>query len=68
MSALAMTEERIYTVQEAADWLRVSPRTIHKMIKKGRLSAYRTGERRGEYRIPESSLEALRTQQPKEEA
>lgn len=68
MSALAMTDERVYTVQEAADWLRVNPRTIRKMIREGRLSAYRVGGARfGEYRITESALQALRTQQPKEE-
>jgi len=69
MSALAMTDERVYTVQEAADWLRVNPRTIRKMIRDKRLSAYRVGGARfGEYRITESSLQALRTdQQPKEE-
>ena len=66
MSASAMTEERLLTVQEAADWLRVNPRTIRKMIQEGRLTAYRVGGAlSGEYRIAESALQALRTQ-PKE--
>lgn len=35
-----------FTVEEAADYLRVSKRTIYKLTKEGRLPAFRIGQER----------------------
>ena len=36
-----MAEEKGYlTVKEVAEWLRVAPSTVHKMVKQGRLKVY----------------------------
>ncbi len=35
-----------FTVEEAAEYLRLSKRTIYKLVKDGRLSAYRIGQER----------------------
>lgn len=58
MSAISMTEpiEKIYTLKEVADILRVSIRTIYRMIKSGELDAFRV---RDEYRIRKSTVEAF---------
>ncbi len=37
-------EEELLTVKEVAEWLRVTPRTIYKMVKQGRLKAYHVDE------------------------
>jgi excisionase family DNA binding protein len=55
MNAL-MTEEKIYTVKEVADFLRVSPRTVRKMIAERQLSAFLI---RDEWRIRQSALDAV---------
>ncbi len=54
MSAVAMTEEKFYTVKEVAEYLRVHPRTIRKMILDGQVQAIKV---RDEYRIRQSALE-----------
>ncbi len=54
MSAVAMTEEKFYTVREVAEYLRVHPRTIRKMILDGQVQAIKV---RDEYRIRQSALE-----------
>ena len=38
------TQHDFYTVSEAARWLSVSPSTIWRWIRNGKLSAYRVGE------------------------
>jgi len=42
---MVMTHEW-YTVDEAAEYLRVSRRTIYKLVKEGRLLAFRIGQER----------------------
>lgn len=54
MSAPVMTEEKIYTVKEVADILRVAPITVRRMIASGELRAFTV---RGEYRIRQSALD-----------
>jgi excisionase family DNA binding protein len=40
-----MAEEKGYlTVKEVAEWLRVAPSTVHKMVKQGRLKVYHVGK------------------------
>jgi excisionase family DNA binding protein len=56
MSAQFMTDERIYTVKEAAEKLRVDARTIRRMIAANEISAFRV---RGEYRIMQSDIDAV---------
>jgi excisionase family DNA binding protein len=50
-----MTSEKLYTVQELAEWLRVSRDMIEKAIKNGKLVVRRPGGGRT-IRIPESSV------------
>ncbi len=54
MSAVAMTEEKFYTVKEVAAYLRVHPRTVRKMILDGEIQAIKV---RDEYRIRPSALD-----------
>jgi excisionase family DNA binding protein len=39
-----MEEEGLLTVKEVAEWLRVAPSTVHKMVKQGRLKVYHIGK------------------------
>jgi len=39
-----MEEESLLTVQEVAEWLRVTPATIYKMVKQGRLEVHHVGK------------------------
>ena len=50
------TEPEFYTVQEVADRLRVSRKTIYRMAERGEIKAIRLGD---VYRIPRESVEAL---------
>ncbi len=56
MGAGAMTEEKNYTVREVADILRVTPRTVWRMISSGELQAFKV---RGDYRVRRQVLEDL---------
>ncbi len=58
--------EKVYTVSEVAEILRVHPRTIHRMIKAGELDAFTI--RGHEYRIRKSTLDAYMGKQPKKES
>jgi excisionase family DNA binding protein len=49
-----MPKNQLYTVEEVADYLRVSERTIRRMIEKKMLRAVRIGSR---VRIPLSELD-----------
>ena len=51
-----MPEEKVYKVKEVAAHLRVSEKTIRKMIAQGRLHAFLVGD---EYRISQSAIDAL---------
>ena len=50
------TEPEFYTVQEVADRMRVSRKTIYRLVERGALRAVRLGD---VYRIPREALEAL---------
>jgi excisionase family DNA binding protein len=54
MSASVMTDEKIYTVQEVATILRVTPRTVRNMIVSGEIEAFPV---RDQYRITQRALE-----------
>ena len=49
-------EPEFYTVQEVADRMRVSRKTIYRLVERGELRAVRLGD---VYRIPREALEAL---------
>lgn len=50
-----MTDERLYTVEEVAQRLRVSEGTVTNAIKAKKLAALKVGK---QYRIKESAIEA----------
>ncbi len=50
------TEPEFYTVQEVADRMRVSRKTIYRMVERGDIQAVRLGD---VYRIPRGSFEEL---------
>ena len=53
------TEQRLLTYAEAADLLRVTERTVYRMVDDGRLLAVRLGTgRRASVRIDRDALEA----------
>jgi len=54
---MAFFTKELYTVKEAADALRCHTNTVYKMIRSGRLPAYKMRE---SYRIYGKDLEALR--------
>lgn len=56
MGATSMTDERIYTVQEVADRLRIKPQTVRKMITDGELLAFKV---RDEWRIKSGDLDKI---------
>ena len=67
---------RLLTIQEVAETMRISEKTVRRLIKRGDLIAYKVGDR-GQLRIKEQDLgEYLESQrvsprkreQPKEEA
>lgn len=51
-----MEQEKIYTVNEVAEILRYTPRTIRQMIADGELDAFQV---RSEWRITQSALDAI---------
>ncbi len=48
--------EKLYTVQEVADYLGLSRKTIYRYLKAGKLKAKKVG---AEYRITQSQLDEL---------
>jgi putative molybdopterin biosynthesis protein len=50
-----VTDERLYTVEEVAQMLRVSEGTVTNAIKAGGLVAYKVGK---QYRITEAAIKA----------
>ena len=46
---------KLLTVQEVADTMKVSEKTVRRLIKRGDLTAYKVGER-GQLRVKESDL------------
>ena len=54
-----------YTIEEAAEILRVHPNTLYRLCRSGKLGAFRSGEgKRASWRIPGEGLEALRVPEP----
>ena len=51
-----MDEERLMTVREVADRLRVNPYTVRRWLRDGALKGRLLGGRRAGYRIAESDL------------
>jgi excisionase family DNA binding protein len=51
---LTREAERIYTVEEVAERLRVNPETIRRYLRSGKLGSYFVAQA---YRIPEAELE-----------
>ncbi len=45
--------ERLWTVREVADYLRIDPKTVRRLISEGKLAAYRL---RREWRISDRDL------------
>lgn len=50
----SMTREHVYTVEEIAELLRTSPRTVRTWIAAGKLRAFKAGQ---QYRIRQSALD-----------
>ncbi len=48
---------RIFTVAEAAAYLRLSPNTIRKLLHDGRLKGVRTGQYGGKWRISQRACD-----------
>lgn len=57
-----------FTVQEAAEYLRVSKRVIYQLCKEGRLIGYRAGDRRHRRFRREELDRALEPDKPEDEA
>ena len=47
---------KLLTVQEVADMMKVSQKTVRRLIKRGDLAAYKVGER-GQLRVKDRDLE-----------
>ena len=61
-----MDDERLYTVSEVAERLRVNPETVRVWLREGRMRGALMGGRRGGYRIKESEVARVETQGPGE--
>ena len=48
---------KLLTIQEVADTMKVSEKTVRRLIKRGNLAAYKLGER-GQLRVKECDLES----------
>jgi excisionase family DNA binding protein len=51
-----MSEEQVYSIEEAAQLLRVSIDTIRRMIKRGQIEAHQVGR---QWRIPKREVDRL---------
>ena len=52
-----MTEDRLLTVPEVAERLRVNPESVRRWIRQGRLHGVLLGGTRTGYRIPKSAVD-----------
>lgn len=59
-----MAEEKIYTVKEVAEILRVTAKTVRIMCADGQLEAFKV---RDEWRIKQSALQAIMRRQDRQE-
>ena len=62
-----MDDERLYTVSEVAERLRVNPETVRVWLREGRMHGALMGGRRGGYRIKESEVARVETEGPAED-
>lgn len=53
-----MTEERLYTLQEVANYLKVSRQTIYNYVTNKKLRAYKLAGQR-EYRVTDTDLQTF---------
>jgi excisionase family DNA binding protein len=51
-----MEDDRLLTVAEVADWLRVHPETVRLWLRDGLLRGFMPGGKRSGYRVRESEL------------
>ena len=56
MNEVGNSSSGLLAVKEVAERLNVSPRTIQRLVKAGKLRAYRVG---GQLRIPEAALKEM---------
>lgn len=54
-----MADERLLTVSEVAERLRMNPETVRIWLRSGKLKGYRPGGPRMGYRIPESEVQRV---------
>ncbi len=54
-----VANERVMTVREAAERLRVTEESVRRWLRSGRLRGVMIGGQRSGYRIPESEVERL---------
>lgn len=47
---------KLLSIQEVAETMKVSKRTVRRLIKRGAIAAYKVGER-GQFRVKEEELE-----------
>ncbi len=57
-----MTDARIFTVQQVAERMQVSERTVFNWLRAGRLKGYRLGGRKAGWRIEEPDLDRFRAE------
>jgi excisionase family DNA binding protein len=53
---MALERSAIYTTEEVAEYLRVSPKTVYRLIEKGELPASRVGR---QYRVSQSDIDVF---------
>src|SRR4051812_31899536 len=54
---LLMEQDRLLTVAEVADWIRVHPETVRLWLRQGALRGFMPGGKRTGYRVRESELQ-----------
>jgi excisionase family DNA binding protein len=58
-ATIHMDDERLLTVPEVAERLRVHPETVRVWLRQGKLKGIRIGGTKAGYRIPSSELDRL---------
>jgi excisionase family DNA binding protein len=57
---ICLAEEKLLTVREVAERLRVNPETVRRWLRQGRLKGALMGGDRGGYRISENEVERVK--------
>ena len=65
---MVMTDERLLTVRDITDRLKVHENTVLGWLKQGKLSGYRLGGTRAGWRIPEGELQRFLSERWREGA